>query len=104
MKKSSHIVTYLSSSKPSKYGGQDMLDIVGVVRRNLQARLFYGLLLMDISVLADQKKHLFIRYIETLDAIERTCQDRWSMGTDGERELRKSVMSARHDGDSNQFH
>ena len=60
---------------------------------------FHGLLDMDTLVLADQQKLTSISSVQTLDAILRTCKEWWFIGTDGERESRGFVLSARIDDD-----
>ena len=70
-----------------------MWDTVGEARTNSLAKFFYGLLHMDVPVLADQQKLTWIRYVQTLDVIWRICWEWWIIGMDGKRESGKSVLS-----------
>ena len=54
---------------------------------------------MDVPVLADQQALIYISSVRMQDAVLKTCCERWIIGTNGERELRKSVLSAWHDDD-----
>ena len=54
---------------------------------------------MDVSALANQSELIYISSMRTLDVSWRTSRERWKIGTDGERELGKSVLSARLDDD-----
>ena len=51
----------------------------------------------DMPVLADQQELIHINCIRTLDVVYRTCQERWLIGTDGERESGKSALSGQLD-------
>ena len=43
-------------------------------------------------MLADQQKPEFNSSVRTSDAFERTCQERWSLETDEERESREFLI------------
>ena len=49
---------------------------------------------MDMQMLADPQKLTYISYEQTLDLIWMTYQEQWMIGTDGERESEKSMLSA----------
>ena len=59
--------------------------------------MFYGLLHKDTPVLANQQKLTFISSVQTLDAVEKTCQARWQTEMDSEKESKESVLLACHD-------
>ncbi len=40
---------------------------------------------------------------EPIQDIALTCREQWTIGTGGERELRRSVLAARHDDDEFSF-
>ena len=48
---------------------------------------------MDTPVLAFHQGFTCISSGQTLDVIKRTYQERWTIGTDGKREPRDSVLS-----------
>ena len=54
-----------------------MQGTAGEVRTSLYAILFNELLHEDTPVLADQPKLTFISPKQTLDAVLRTCHERW---------------------------
>ena len=64
---------------------------------------FYGPLHMDMPALANHQELIYISSVWTQDVVWKTCQERWVIGTDGERERekesRKSVLSAWFDDD-----
>ena len=61
---------------------------------------------MDSPVLANQQK--LTNSVRTLDALLKIYQEEWSIGTDGERVLRKSMLLVCFDGGDvaplNNFH
>ena len=59
----------------------------------------YGLLHLDIPELADLQRLKYINSEWTLGVVQRTCQEWWMIGTDDERDLRDSMLSAWHDDD-----
>ena len=61
----------------------------------LEAKLFYGLLHMDAPGLANQQGLTYIISIWSQNAVLKTCQEQWAIGTDSKRESRISVLSAR---------
>ena len=67
----------------------------------VQVRLFYGPLHMDTSVSADQQEITYNSSVRTQDVIWKTCQERWFIGTDEEKELVKSMVAAQLDDDEN---
>ena len=54
---------------------------------------------MDIPMLADQQKFTLINFLQELGAVLMIFQVQWLIGTDGERESRKSEQSAWLDND-----
>ena len=54
---------------------------------------------MDTPVLTDQQKLIFISSVQTLDAVERTYQKWWLIGTNDKKESKESVLLAHHDDD-----
>ena len=56
-------------------------------------------LLTDTPVSTDQQKFTYINSVLTLDAVKKTCQKRWLIEKDGEKELKETVLSARIDDD-----
>ena len=90
--------TYLPSHKDE----QDMRGNAGEERKNLLAMLFYRLLHLDVPVVFDQQ--IYISSVSTLDAVKKTYQERWTIGTDGENVSKNSELSARlHDDEKNIF-
>ena len=87
LQNSSCMATYLTSHKPSKWDKKDILGTTREARTN-----FYGLLPMDITVLADQLKLTFISSLSMLNTTKRTCQERYSIRIDGETESSKSIQ------------
>ena len=80
--------TYRPSKKPSKLNEQDMRDTAGEVKTNSLAMSSSGQLHASTSA-------RFRR-----DVIWKTCRERWTIETNGERELGKSVQVAwKDDGD-----
>ena len=61
--------------------------------------IFYGPLHMDVPVLIDQQKLIYIHSARTLDVIWKTYRERWTIGMDGERDSEKYELSARLDED-----
>ena len=47
----------------------------------------------DVPVLANQHKHIYISFVWTLDVVWKTYWKQWMIGTDGEREPEKSILS-----------
>ena len=76
---------------------QYMLDTDGEARTNSLVTFFYGPLHLDVSVLADQEELIYISFVQTQDAVWKTCRKRWTIGTDEEREPGKSVLLAQRD-------
>ena len=58
-----------------------------------------GPLHLDVSVLADQQELTSNSSVRTQDIVCKTCQVRWMIGTNGEREIGKSVLLAQLDDD-----
>ena len=54
---------------------------------------------IDIPVLTGKQNRTFIIFMRKLGAVEKTYQDWCPIGTDGERELKGSIESARFDND-----
>ena len=54
---------------------------------------------MDVLVLADKQEPIYISFVRTQDLVWKTCQEQWMIGTDGERESGKSVLSTQLDDD-----
>ena len=62
---------------------------------------FYGHLHIDVLVSADQQKLIHISSVLKQDIIWETCWEQWIIGTDVERESRKSMLLVQLDDDSN---
>ena len=45
-------------------------------------------------MLANQQRLTYISSMQTLNVVERTWQEKWMMRMDGEKESKKSVLSA----------
>ena len=54
---------------------------------------------MDAPGLTDQQELPYVASLGTLDVVWRICWERWMIGTDGERESRKSVLDDDNDDD-----
>ena len=52
-----------------------------------------------IPVLAEQQEFTDISPLQTLDAMYRTCQEQWLIGTVGEKESKKFLLSQKIDDD-----
>ena len=59
----------MPSHKPPELDELEIRAIAGEVRTNSWVTLFYGLLHMDIPVLAKQQKIIFINSMWTLDSV-----------------------------------
>ena len=57
----------------------------------------YGLLHIDTLLLADQQKLTFTSCVWTLDAVWKIYRELWTLGMDGNRESKESVLSAYFD-------
>ena len=72
----------------------------GEVRTNSWVTFFYGPLYMDEPVLDNQQELIYISSVRTQDVVWKICLERWTLGTDGERErerereLGKFVLAA----------
>ena len=58
-----------------------------------------GLLHMDQQGKGNQLVHLYNSPVMIQDEEWKTCQERWTIGTSGDRESEKSVLAARHNDD-----
>ena len=56
---------------------------------------------MDVPVLEDKQYLIYINSVLTWNLIWRNCEGWWMIGTDGERELGKSMLLAQVDDDDN---
>ena len=72
-----------------------MRGTAGEVQTNLKVKFFYRLLHMDIPVLIDQQRFIYISSVRRVDAVQKTNQERWMIGTDGERCSWNSMLLAR---------
>ena len=90
---------YLPSHKPSEREELDMLDTAGEARTNSSATFSYGRPHMDTRVWVGQQKLTFISFVRTLIATWKTYHTQWPTETDGARESRESVQTARLDDD-----
>ena len=54
---------------------------------------------MNELVLADQEELTYISSVQKQNVVEKTCWKRWTIGTNGKRESRKSMLAARLDDD-----
>ena len=85
--------TYLPSQKPSKWVEQEMRVTAGEMRMNSWQTFFDEPLHMDVPMLADQQKLIYISSLLILDVFWKTCRMQWMIGTDAERKSRKSMLS-----------
>ena len=71
-----------------------MWETAGEVKITSNMTFIYGLLHMEIPVLADQQELIYISSVQIQNVVWKTCQEWWMIGTDGERESEsgKSVM------------
>ena len=67
----------------------------GEARTNLYVMFFYEPLHMDEPVLADQQKPIYISSVKTQHIVWKTFHEWWMIGTDGESESGRSVLSVR---------
>ena len=59
----------------------------------------YGLLQMNMTVLADQQEPAYNSSIQILDVPLKTCQEQWMIGMDGKKKSEKSVQAVQLDDD-----
>ena len=77
-----------------------MLGTGWKVRTSSWVTFSFGLLHIDTLVLVDQQNLTFISSVWTLDPVYRTFQKWWSIGMDGKKESRESMLLVHHDEDS----
>ena len=65
--------------------------------RGFLLQLSYALLHIDTPVLAGQQKLIFISSVQTLNVINKGCQEQWPIGMDDKTESRESMVSAHLD-------
>ena len=65
---------------------------------------FYGLLHMDLPVLAEQQELIYICSMRTQNVVWMTCRERWVIGTDGEMKSKKFLLLAWLDDDDDDDH
>ena len=53
-------------------------------KKKSKVTFFYGPLHMNVPVLADQQKPIYVNFVRTLGVVWKTCWERWMIGTDGE--------------------
>ena len=54
---------------------------------------------MDEQVLGGQQEPIYNSSVLIKDVAWKTCRERWTIGTNGERVTGKSVLAARHNDD-----
>ena len=59
---------------------------------------------MDTQVLADQQRLTYISSMLTRDTVQRTSQERWTIGKGGKSESGNSVPSTQLDDDDDDVH
>ena len=94
---SSYMATYLPSHKSFEWNEEEMTSTAEEMRTNLYATFFYRPLHIDLPVLADRQRFTCISSMRTLDAVLKTYQEKWMIGTDDENESRNSVLSVQLD-------
>ena len=62
-----------------------MQDTAVEAMMNSEVMFFYGLLHMDVPMLADRQELIYISSVRTQDVVWNTCRVRWTTGTDEER-------------------
>ena len=68
---------------------------------NWEVTFFCGPLHMDMLVVTDQQKRIYISFVWSQDIVWKTCQQRWMIGTEGVKESGKTVRSSQVDVDDN---
>ena len=71
-----------------------MQDTAGESKTN---SFSYGSLLIDMPALADQQELTNNSSASMQDLVWKTCQERWMIGMNGERDSGKSVLAAQLD-------
>ena len=87
------MASYFWSHKRSKLDEQHILRTAGEVRANSKVMFSYGLLHIDVPVLANQQRLKYTSYVQTLDAVKRTCKEQWKIGREWERESDKGLRA-----------
>ena len=82
------MATYLLSLKLFKLH-KDMRVTSREARTNSLMTFFSRLLHMDVPVLANQQKLIYIRFVWTLNTVWKICRERWMIGMDGETERQR---------------
>ena len=54
---------------------------------------------VDVPVLVDQQEIIYISTVRTKNVVWKTCREQWMIRMDGERALRKSILSTLIDDD-----
>ena len=85
---SSCTAIYFPSHKPSKWDEQDMRDIAGKCKGELNVRFTYGSLLMDKSVLTNQEKNYIYQF-----CVDTACRQEWIARESHERDLMMIMMT-----------
>ena len=88
------------SRKLSKLNKQDMRDTAGEVGMNSRVTYSCGPLHMDEQRLEDQLGPICNSSEAIQDVALKTCRERWTIETDGERGSGRSLLAVRHDYDA----